>query len=90
MESDPVPLKLESVLFTLYYPTNKSDVKKGKKKHPYWFVRPFVSTAKGYAKLAEISSTFAGKENVFGNGKKENLWLTQVFSIICSFSSTYN
>lgn len=59
IDSDDEPLKLESALFTMFYPTNKKAID-GKKKLIKWFPRPFASTAYGYAKLAEISRTFAG------------------------------
>ncbi|TIA91478.1 hypothetical protein E3P81_01958 [Wallemia ichthyophaga] len=58
IDTDPEPLKLETVLFTLYYPTDKKAFN-GKGKLIKWFPRPFASTAYGYAKLAEISRTFA-------------------------------
>ncbi|TIA91575.1 hypothetical protein E3P99_00976 [Wallemia hederae] len=58
LDSDDQPLQLESVLFTMFYPTNKKALEN--KKLIKWFPRPFASTAYGYAKLAEISRTFAG------------------------------
>ncbi|TIC70784.1 hypothetical protein E3Q03_00770 [Wallemia mellicola] len=63
LDSEENPLKLETVLFTLFYPTDKNALDK-RKKLIKWFPRPFASTAYGYAKLAEISRTFAGKVKI--------------------------
>lgn len=52
--------KLDTVLFTLYYPAAKG-VRSGK--HHYWVPKPLWLTSVGYAKVAHISNFFV--DNLF-------------------------
>lgn len=57
-DNDEPAFKLDTVLFTLYYPSAKG-VKSGK--HHYWIPQPLWLTSVGYAKVAHISNFFVDK-----------------------------
>jgi len=68
-ETGEVALKLESVLFTLFYPAISSSTDRSGSRHHFWVPRPLSLIASGYAHLAHISSSIL--RNVFTFG----LWL---------------
>ncbi|EXJ68583.1 uncharacterized protein A1O5_08377 [Cladophialophora psammophila CBS 110553] len=56
--------ELETVLFTLYYPSDKDAV--SSKPHHFWVPKPLRVTGKGYARVARISNFVTNAMLTFG------------------------